>query len=138
MVIHKKFLNANLFLIKTFLIAKFDCIIGPVYSWETPFFAKLTSFFFESTLCTIYGQIWKCANFFWRKKSLNVSNVKLLSKSFFNSLWVFLMWFCFQALIKGNPSIHLLSFYFLLLETAPKFKIFQNSLRNKKILQNWP
>ena len=25
MVIHKKFLNANLFLIKTFLIAKFDC-----------------------------------------------------------------------------------------------------------------
>ena len=26
MVIHKKFLNANLFLIKTFLIAKFDCI----------------------------------------------------------------------------------------------------------------
>ena len=28
MVIHKKFLNANLFLIKTFLITKFDCIMN--------------------------------------------------------------------------------------------------------------
>ena len=39
---------------------------------------------------------------FLGKKSLNVSNVKLLSKFFFNSLWVILKSFSFQALIKGN------------------------------------
>jgi hypothetical protein len=45
----------------------------------------------------------------WNKtgiKSLNVSNVKLLSDFLPNVLWVFLMPFCVQALIIGkNVSI---------------------------------
>ena len=49
------------------------------------------------------------------------------------------MLFCFQALFKGKKvCICWVFFYFLLLETAPNFKIFQSSLRNKRCLHNGP
>ena len=70
---------------------------------------------------------------------MNVSKVKLFSNFFFNVLWVVLMLFCFQALFKGKKvCICWVFFYFLLLETAPNFKIFQSSLRNKRCLHNGP
>ena len=37
LVIHKKFLNVNLFLIKTFLIAKFDCTSYPIFQGPESF-----------------------------------------------------------------------------------------------------
>ena len=76
--------------------------------------------------------------FLWWKKSLNVSNVKLLS-NFFSTVYGFFDVFLFSSFNQKSPSIHLIIiFYFLLLETAPKFKIFQNLLRNKRCLRNGP
>jgi hypothetical protein len=43
----------------------------------------------ESTLRAIYGPICKSANFFGGKKSLNVSNVKVLSKKKSSFWWFF-------------------------------------------------
>ena len=57
-------------------------------------------------LCTIYGPIWKRANFFWWKKSLNVSNVKLLSIFFFNIFGFFMIfWWEWQL------ALYILSYF---------------------------
>jgi hypothetical protein len=101
-----------------------------------PHFSLPNQFFFESMLHAIYGPICKCANFFWWKKILNVSNVKLLS-IFFSTFFVFLF-FCFQALIKCKQVSIYCFFTFYCLKQPLKLKIFQNSLRNKRCLQNGP
>ena len=75
---------------------------------------------------------------FFGRKSLNVTTVKLLSNYFFNVLWVFVMPFCFQASIKGEKVLICYLFTFYCMKQPLKLKIFPNSLRNKKFLQNGP
>ena len=73
-----------------------------MYSRETPFFANLTCVFLNQCCGPSMVQFANVQTFFCYKKSLNVPNVKLLSIFFFNILLVFVMPFCFQALIKGE------------------------------------
>ena len=75
--------------------------------------------------------------FLGEKKSLNVSNVKLLSNFFFQRFMGFFMPFCFQALIKGKIYIYLLVFYILLLETIPKTQNTSKFTKEQDLFAKW-
>jgi hypothetical protein len=105
---------------------------------RNPIFCLSHQFFFNQCCAPSMVQFEKMQTFFGEKKSLNVSNVKLLSNFVFSVLWVFLMPFCFQALIKGKQVSICCFFTFYCLKQPLKLKKFQNSLRNKRCMQNRP
>jgi hypothetical protein len=91
--------------------------------------------FLSNPIFCLSNQFENVQTFFWWKKSLNVSNVKLLS-IFFQHFMGFLILFCFQALIKGKQVSICWFFTFYCLKQPLKLKVFQNSLRKKRCLQN--
>ena len=69
MVIHNKFLNANLFLIKTFLITKFDCILKIVGFKESSTLPAKGTWASTAIIFERYNiEKWK----YWNKNSNNI------------------------------------------------------------------
>jgi hypothetical protein len=73
----------------------------------------------------------------WLEKKFECIKSKATFKFFFQRFWGFLMPFCFHALVKGKKSIHLLFFYFLLLETAPKTQNISKFTKEQEMFAKW-
>ena len=82
----------------------------------------------------LWSNLKTCKHFFV-EKSLNVSNVELLSM-FFQQFLIFLIPFCFQALSKGEKYPFAV-FYFLLLETAPKTQNISKFTKEQEMFAKW-
>ena len=80
-------------------------IRGPMCSWETHIFTYLTSFYWNNVARHLWSNLQTCKLFFW-KKSLNVSNVMLLSKKKINIFGFFMpFWWEWQL------ELYILSYF---------------------------
>ena len=91
------------------------------------------------TLQPVFEPMIQLANtqFFFGKKSLNVLNVKLFSKFFFQHFGAPFDGFLFQTLIKGKYFSICWPVTCYCLKMATKLAIIQNLLRNKRCFTNW-
>ena len=114
----------------------FSGVGGHMYSWETPFFANITCFFVINVVHHLWSNLQMC-KLFLSQKEFECTKCKATFNFFFNILLVFVMPFCFQALIKGEKVSICWFFYFLLLEAAPKTLNTSKFTKEQEIFAKW-
>ena len=115
-------------------VCKFD-LKRVLELWDEDIF-DITASFWTNDAPHLWSNL-QTPNFFFGKKSLNVLNVKLFSKFFFQHFGAPFDGFLFQTLIKGKYFSICWPVTCYCLKMATKLAIIQNLLRNKRCFTNW-
>ena len=100
----------------------FFTLRGPVFSWDSPIFAYLTSFYRINDARHLWSNLQKCEFSFWEKE-YDCNKCKTTFKNFFHDYGCFLMpfrhfwmnWCCAPSVIqyaKKKLNVHVVNLWF--------------------------
>ena len=121
-------------------IGIFFTLRGPVFSWDSPIFAYLTSFYIINDARHLWSNLQKCEFSFWEKE-YDCNKCKTTFKKFFHDYGCFLMpfrhfwmnWCCAPSVIQYAKK----NWMYILLETAPKTLNISKFTKEQEIFAKW-
>ena len=121
-------------------IGIFFTLRGPVFSWDSPIFAYLTSFYIINDARHLWSNLQKCEFSFWEKE-YDCNKCKTTFKFFFSRFWVFFdafSSFLNELMLRAICySICKKNWMYILLETAPKTLNISKFTKEQEIFAKW-